>query len=271
MSSKKYTILFIILALLFVGCKGGKKGQFRLSGSLSHMQQGELYIYCTDPGHQRFDTIKVNGGEFKYQIPLADSCTLHLIWPNYSQLHIKARSGQLAELKGDANALSKVSLKGTDRAAAPWQDSTFVTDEQLLLALDYAAQDSTTTDTIARPDTHKQTFYIFWANWMGSSSNALYHAKKVLDMEDDINVVSFSLDPDTMLANLALRQNDYKGEHHCDRRAFEGNFVRHLGLQTLPYFILTDSTGHITAQGDDYQINIEPTLTKKESHADKDK
>lgn len=85
----------------------------RLKGSFAHLEQGEFYLYSTDYGLDRIDTLHLQQGKFQYRMPLEKSATLHLLYPNYSQLTIFATSGDDIRIDGDAQNLSQVKVSGT--------------------------------------------------------------------------------------------------------------------------------------------------------------
>ncbi len=85
----------------------------RLKGSFAHLEQGEFYLYSTDYGLDRIDTLRIQQGKFQYQMPLEKSATLHLLYPNYSQLTIFATSGDDILIDGDAQNLSQVKVSGS--------------------------------------------------------------------------------------------------------------------------------------------------------------
>ena len=98
-------IIPLYLMLLLVSC-GGNDGKFRIEGSFRGMNQGELYIYGIN-GTFQLDTINLARGEFKYQVSMEDPTTLVLVFPNFSELPIFAKSGATVEIKGDAKTAQK--------------------------------------------------------------------------------------------------------------------------------------------------------------------
>ena len=75
----------------------------RLKGRFAHLEQGEFYLYSTDYGLDRIDTLRIQQGKFQYQMPLEKSATLHLLYPNYSQLTIFATSGDDILIDGETS------------------------------------------------------------------------------------------------------------------------------------------------------------------------
>ncbi len=103
---------YIALLLALLSCSN-HPGQVRLKGNFAHLEQGEFYIYSTDYGLDRVDTLSIQNGSFVYTLPLNGEATLHLLYPNYSHLAIFAESGKDIKIEGDARNLSEVKVSGT--------------------------------------------------------------------------------------------------------------------------------------------------------------
>ena len=106
-----YTLFFILI--FFLTSCGVSKGHFKLEGRILHINQGELYIYSLDGGTIGMDTIKIQGGRFAYEIPLKDDAILMLVFPNFSQQPIFAKSGKSVEISADASKLKEMEVSGT--------------------------------------------------------------------------------------------------------------------------------------------------------------
>ena len=109
----KRTALYKILVFTLLSC-GGSEGRFRLKGTFKHLQQGEFYLYSPDGGINRIDTLRLEGGEFDYSTPLTDEATFILLYPNYSEHTILARSGDVITVKGDARHLKSTRIEGSE-------------------------------------------------------------------------------------------------------------------------------------------------------------
>ena len=88
-------------------------GQVRIRGRFAHLEQGEFFIYSSDIGLDRIDTLHIQEGRFDYMLPLDGEATLHILYPNYSQLAIFAAPGEDIKVEGDAQNLSEVKVSGT--------------------------------------------------------------------------------------------------------------------------------------------------------------
>ena len=108
----KRVLYYIVVFLALLSCSS-HPGQIRLKGSFAHLEQGEFYLYSTDYGLDRIDTLHLQDGKFLYKMPLEKSATLHLLYPNYSQLTIFATSGEDIRIDGDARNLSEVKVSGS--------------------------------------------------------------------------------------------------------------------------------------------------------------
>ena len=100
------------LITLLSSC-GPDRGFFRLEGEFRGFNQGEFYVYSTDGGIRKLDTIGVKGGRFTYQIPLDSAATFVLVFPNYSEIPVIGVSGAKVEVEGDASHLKEIEVRGT--------------------------------------------------------------------------------------------------------------------------------------------------------------
>ena len=106
----KKTLGCLLCALLLVAC-GEKRDTFLLEGSFKGFTQGELYIYGAD-GQLPLDTIAVAKGLFHYEIPLKDSTTFVLVFPNFTELPVFGTSGAEVTIDGDASHLREAKITG---------------------------------------------------------------------------------------------------------------------------------------------------------------
>lgn len=116
MKMKNNHLLLLVIALLLslVTSCGNNHGSFRLEGRLRNMNMGEFWVYSPDRGINGIDTIKVRNGRFSYETTLpGDEATLVVIFPNYSEQPVIAKSGQKVSVKGDATHLKEIIIEGT--------------------------------------------------------------------------------------------------------------------------------------------------------------
>lgn len=95
-----------------VAC-GTESGKFRLEGRLRNINQGEFWVYSLDGGMVGIDTIPVRNGRFAYEMDLYDQTTLMIVFPNYSEQPVFAKSGAKVTIKGDATHLKEMIIEGT--------------------------------------------------------------------------------------------------------------------------------------------------------------
>ena len=95
-----------------VAC-GTESGKFRLEGRLRNINQGEFWVYSLDGGMVGIDTIPVRNGRFAYEMDLYDQTMLMIVFPNYSEQPVFAKSGAKVTIKGDATHLKEMIIEGT--------------------------------------------------------------------------------------------------------------------------------------------------------------
>ena len=97
---------------MMVAC-GTESGKFRLEGRLRNINQGEFWVYSLDGGLVGIDTIPVRNGRFAYEMDLYDQSILMLVFPNYSEQPVFAKSGATVTIKGDATHMKEMIIEGT--------------------------------------------------------------------------------------------------------------------------------------------------------------
>lgn len=111
-ANPSYIILHTSL-LLVLSCTGHPK-EVRLEGEFDHLEQGEFLIYSTDEGLDRLDTLHIRNGLFSYTLPTVQTATLHILYPNQSELVVFGNPGSDLVIKGDAQNLSEVEVSGDE-------------------------------------------------------------------------------------------------------------------------------------------------------------
>lgn len=99
--------------MLLTACTGHPK-EARLKGNFDHLEQGEFLVYSSDEGLDRLDTLRIRDGRFTYSLPTPATATLHILYPNQSELVVFASPGEDILVKGDAQNLSEVEVSGDD-------------------------------------------------------------------------------------------------------------------------------------------------------------
>jgi len=98
---------------LLLSCTG-HPDEVRLEGEFNHLEQGEFLIYSTDEALDRLDTLRIQDGSFSYKLPTQQPATLHILYPNLSELVVFATPGADILIKGDAQNLSEVKVSGSE-------------------------------------------------------------------------------------------------------------------------------------------------------------
>ncbi|MBP5257565.1 MAG: DUF4369 domain-containing protein [Prevotella sp.] len=109
---KKLLFLFLPVVLFFISC-GADSEHFKIEGRILNMNQGEFYVYSLDGAISGFDTIKVMGGRFAYEMPCSSPTTLMIVFPNFSQHPIFAAPGKTAEINANASHLKEMEVEGS--------------------------------------------------------------------------------------------------------------------------------------------------------------
>lgn len=99
--------------LMLAGC-GTRSGHFKIEGRFLHMNQGELYLYSLDGTIDGFDTIRVNGGRFAFEMPCENPAMLILVFPNLSEQPVFAQSGKTVTVNADASHLKEMEMEGSE-------------------------------------------------------------------------------------------------------------------------------------------------------------
>lgn len=102
------SLLFALLS-----CTGHPK-EVRIEGEFEHLEQGIFLIYSTDEALDRLDTLFIQDGNFSYKLPTLETATLHILYPNKSELVVFGNPGADLVIKGDAQNLSEVEVSGSE-------------------------------------------------------------------------------------------------------------------------------------------------------------
>lgn len=111
---KKFAYILILFITLVLTSCGVSSGHFKFEGKFLNMNQGEFYVYSPDGGFEGVDTIKVEGGRFTFETECKEDFTIMLVFPNFSEQPIFAKSGKSVEIKADASHLKEMEVSGTE-------------------------------------------------------------------------------------------------------------------------------------------------------------
>lgn len=106
-------LVFIAISFALLCCTG-HPGEVRLEGEFAHLEQGEFLIYSSDEGLDRLDTLRIQDGSFSYSLPTQETATLHILYPNRSELIVFGTPGADLRIEGDAQNLSEVKVSGSE-------------------------------------------------------------------------------------------------------------------------------------------------------------
>lgn len=109
-------ILFILplaTLLTLLGC-GPSGNTFRLKGSISGMESGEIYIYNNSVEEQYYDTLRVENGKFFYSKAVDEVTPFIIVYPNAIEQVVFIGPGDEIEYKVASNSLNNYEIKGSD-------------------------------------------------------------------------------------------------------------------------------------------------------------
>lgn len=129
----KLTTALIITTLLVASC-GPKGTSFRVKGSFTDMEGGELYAYNLSDEHARLDTIIVRNGSFIYGGDIEEVTPMMLVFPNAKEQVIFIAPGTEVSYQATANDMKSYEVKGGE-------------ENQLLMQFRMDTRDSNPADT----------------------------------------------------------------------------------------------------------------------------
>ncbi len=117
--------------------------------------------------------------------------------------------------------------------------------------------------------TKDYTLIAFWSTWMPNGADFLWRTKNALgDYRDNgkVRLVAISLDVERYRWEDVIRPDTTATYilHCCDGLGFESKAIKTLGINTVPYYILTDKSHKVLDCGDD--VNQLSDILKKHIH-----
>lgn len=113
----KKTLISIVLPLAtllaLVGC-GPSGNSFRLKGSISGMEVGEIYIYNQSVDNARFDTLRIENGAFYYGGNAEEPTPYIIVFPNALEQVVFMGPGEEIEYEAVSNDLNNYRTKGSE-------------------------------------------------------------------------------------------------------------------------------------------------------------
>lgn len=98
-------------AIILAGCSSDN-GRCTIAGEIEGLAEAELLVYSTDGSAESIDTVRVVGGEFRYDRSLAAPQIVTILFPNFSEATVIMSPGSRLTYKARANALSEAEIGG---------------------------------------------------------------------------------------------------------------------------------------------------------------
>ncbi len=251
-------ILYLTLLFpLLLSC-GSSKGKIRFDVELKNIDQADILVYSPTGAFPDMDTLHLLKGKCEKEIKVTPgNHTYTLLYPNMQALTLTANEGTTLKLRGNAQQLADVQVKGAENiVSVPGKSQPKAT--FLPQAGEPLPKDSLIQATMQKG---KSLLVAFWANWRGGSGAAAYALRKAMkEHPDSLTVLTYSLDVDYELYRMAHSSEDTLWAAHCDFRGWDSPTVKNLRLTNIPYFILVDSTGLLKAHGADFERDIRQHL-----------
>lgn len=333
----QFHILYICAVLVLLASCGPGGSSFRVKGTFSDMQTGELYIYNLSDDNARLDTLTIQEGKFLYRGQAEEVTPYILVFPNGMEQVIFVGPGEDLAYKAKANDLKSYVVEGSDenevmnkfrketytlnptqtivtaRAYIKENPSSAVS---LYLLDKYLVQDEEVSDKELKEllkelkAHHQHNHYLldienqianaerrqvgkkladvslvdrnkavkklwsqqkeynlvaYWALWMPGGYDFLWKMQRCCDEHREsgrLRVVTISLDQDRETWLEATRSDSTRNiEHYCDGMGFESEAVKRLGINSVPYYLLTDKE-HRVLDGSDNVSKLDEMLKK---------
>ena len=110
----KNIILPLFISLITLLSCGPSGNSFRLKGTIQGMQEGEIYIFNTSVDNARFDTLRIDGGNFYYGGSTEEVTPYIIVFPNALEQVVFIGPGEEIEYEAVSNDLNNYSVKGSD-------------------------------------------------------------------------------------------------------------------------------------------------------------
>jgi len=112
MKPRFFVLLLSVLALL-AAC-GPAKDKVRIEGKFKNLQNAEFYLYAAESAFDGIDTVRIEGGKFKFERSLAGPTIFTMLYPNFSRTLFVAEPGQTIEIAANAEHLEEIAITGND-------------------------------------------------------------------------------------------------------------------------------------------------------------
>ena len=98
--------------------------------------------------------------------------------------------------------------------------------------------------------TKDYTLIFFWATWLPNGYDILYKVRQLQEAnKETMRTVGFSLDNERYRWEDLTRRDSLLIDHSCDGLSWSSPTIQQIGLQTLPFYLITDRTHCILTTG----------------------
>ena len=252
-------LTILLISPLLLSC-GRSKGKISFDVQLDGLDQADLLIYSPSGAFADLDTLHLQNGKCKKAIDVMPGThTYNVIYPNMSLLSFTAAEGARLKMRGSAQQLGEVTVKGADSILVT--PATHQPEADRLPEVGQPMPADSVLQACKQPG--KALLVLFWANWQGNAGNLRHALSDVADNYDSLaTALSYSLDVDYKVYENARMKDSTRWASHCDFLGWDSPAVRTFHLNNIPYYVLIDKKGNIQAYGTDFERDIEPLLKK---------
>lgn len=284
------TILPLVSLLMLMGCGPGGSS-FRIKGTLIGQEGGEIYVYNTEYGSARFDTIRVDEGHFVYGGSISEVTPYILLFPNAMEQVVFAGPGEVVEYSANVTNLSNYTVDGNKenelmtefrkKTEGHSEEEIVAEAKQFIKSFPESAVSYYLEDVYIRKNKKKPTnlpdmtlksrddknvklwsgkesqytLTVYWATWMLSSYEFMNRIRSIRAQhsdKNDLRIVVISLDVERYRWQEETRRDSTNNiEHYCDGKAWESPSITSVGISTVPSYFITNAKHKILHRGTD--------------------
>lgn len=256
-------LIILLIFPLLLSC-GRSKGKISFDIKLDNIDQADLLIYSPTGAFADMDTLRLLKGKCEKAINVAPGThTYNIIYPNMAMLSFTAGEGAKLKLRGNAQQLGNVKVKGADSIL--FTPATHRPKTNRMPAVGQPMPKDSVLLACKKAD--KALVVAFWANWQGNSGSHRLALSDIANNYDSLAVaLSYSLDVDHRVYKNARMEDSIRWVSHCDFLGWDSPTVKIFRLNNIPCFVLIDKEGLIQAYGSDYERDIQPLLKDEDKN-----
>lgn len=110
---KIYRFVLYVLGITLLAACQEPQDRVRIEGEIAGIKMADFYVYNEEELIAGVDTVKIVGGEFKYERPLAQPVVLTFLYPNFSRTYVVAEPGKKLKVRGEASKLGSLDISGS--------------------------------------------------------------------------------------------------------------------------------------------------------------